>query len=140
MVSDDDIRRVLTEAKTIALVGYSANPDRPSHRVAHFLKAQGHRVIPVNPGLAGQTALGETIYASVSDIPDAVDMIDIFRQSSAVLPIVEASLLHFRNLKSVWMQLGVANEEAANLARAKGATVIENRCPAIEYPRLGMIS
>ncbi|MGB8815014.1 MAG: CoA-binding protein, partial [Paracoccaceae bacterium] len=111
-------------------------PDRPSHRVAAYLKAKGYRVIPVNPGQVGVQALGEVVRASLADITEPVDMVDIFRRSEEVLPVVEAALAHLPGLKTVWMQLGVQNAEAAALARAKGVVVVQNRCPAIEIPRL----
>lgn len=136
--SDDFISRILSETKTIALVGWSPNEARPSNRVARFLAAKGYRVIPVNPGQAGKDALGETVVASLSDIPKdwPVDMVDIFRRSEAVGPVVDEALEALPGLKSVWMQLGVVNEEAAAAAKAAGVDVVMDRCPAIEYPRL----
>ena len=124
--------------RIIALVGYSANATRASNSVARFLVAQGYRVIPVNPGLAGQTALGETVVASLADIPSDVeiDMVDIFRRSEDVPPVVEDALAHLPHLKTIWMQLGIVNEAAADQAHAKGIEVVMNRCPAIEIPRL----
>ena len=135
--SDDTLRRILTQTKVIALVGWSANPDRPSHEVAAYLAHKGYRVIPVNPGLAGQvTAWGETVQARLSDITDPVDMIDLFRNADAVGPVVDEALVALPGLKTVWMQLGVVNEAAAAKARAAGLQVVMNRCPAIEIPRL----
>lgn len=136
--TDAEIREILTGVKTIAVVGWSPKPDRPSHRVAAFLHQQGYHVIPVNPGVAGQNALGETVRASLSDIGGAVDMVDIFRRSEEVLPVVEEALAALPGLKAVWMQLGVENAEAAALAEAEGIRVVQNRCPAIEIPRLGL--
>ncbi len=136
--TDAEIREILTGVKTIAVVGWSPKPDRPSHRVAAFLHQQGYHVIPVNPGVAGQNALGETVRASLSDIGGAVDMVDIFRRSEEVLPVVEEALAALPGLKAVWMQLGVENAEAAALAEAQGIRVVQNRCPAIEIPRLGL--
>lgn len=136
MTIDNDIKDILTETRTIALVGWSPKQDRPSHRVAAYLKAQGYRVIPVNPGQAGELALGEVVRASLSDISEPVDMVDIFRRSDEVLPVVEQALAHLPGLKTIWMQLGVQSPEAAALARAHGLGVVENRCPAIEIPRL----
>lgn len=134
---DDTLRRILTDTKVIALVGWSANPARPSHGVAAYLARRGYRVIPVNPGLAGQvTAWGETVRASLSDITDPVDMIDLFRNSDAVGPVVDEALVALPGLKTVWMQLGVVNEAAAVKARAAGLDVVMDRCPAIEIPRL----
>lgn len=134
--SDDHLRMVLKRAKVIALVGASANPVRPSYYVARYLGLKGMRVIPVNPGLAGQTLLGETVYADLSSIPDDVDMVDIFRRSEAVPAIVDEALSRWPNLQTIWMQIGVQHEEAAAKAEAHGVTVIQNRCPKIEYQRL----
>lgn len=136
MSVETEIKEILTETRTIALVGWSPKPDRPSHRVAAYLKARGYRVIPVNPGQAGEAALGEVVRASLADISEPVDMVDIFRRSEEVLPVVEQALAHLTGVKTIWMQLGVENAEAAALARAKGLRVVENRCPAIEIPRL----
>lgn len=135
---DARISTILTQTKVIALVGWSPKPDRPSHDVARFLKARGYRVIPVNPGQAGVQALGEVVRASLSDISEPVDMVDIFRRSEAVGPVVEEALRVLPGLKTVWMQLGVINEPAAEAARAKGVQVVMNQCPAIEIPRLGL--
>lgn len=133
-----DLRRILTAARTIAVVGLSPKPDRPSHYVAAFLQAKGHRVIPVNPGHAGGTILGEPVYASLSDIPAeiTVDMVDIFRASEAVPGVVDEALAALPGLRSIWMQLGVAHDEAAVKARAAGLDVVQDRCPKIEYPRV----
>lgn len=135
---DDFLRAILTETKVIALVGASAKPERPSHGVMRFLQSRGYRVIPVNPGLEGQTLNGERVYRSLSAIPQAdtgaIDMVDIFRNSAAAgAPALEAIAI---GAKTVWMQLGVINEEAAREARAAGLNVVMNRCPAIEIPRL----
>lgn len=138
MAIDDDLRRILTTTKVIALVGWSPNPDRPSNGVAQFLASRGFQVIPVNPGHAGAVALGTRVRASLSDIPEPVDMVDIFRRSEAVLPAVEEALGVLPGLKTVWMQLGVMNAEAAALAEANGAAVVQNRCPLIEMRRLGL--
>lgn len=136
--SDDDLRRILTETRVIALVGASANPDRPSHRVGWYLARRGYRVIPVNPGLAGQSLFGETVVARLADLPGGVDMVDIFRRSEEVGPVVADALASLPGLRTVWMQLGVVNEAAADAARAKGVEVVMDRCPAIEIPRLGV--
>jgi predicted CoA-binding protein len=138
MTDDATIRRVLTETRTIALVGWSPKPDRPSHRVAAFLKAQGYRVIPVNPGQAGQIALGETVRGSLAEIGEAVDMVDIFRRSEEAGAVVDEALAVLPGLKAVWMQLGVVDAAAAARAEAAGVTAVMDRCPAIEIPRLGM--
>lgn len=136
MTDDATLRRILTETRTIAMVGASPNPARPSHRVGRFLAARGYRVIPVNPGHAGGTLFGATVVPQLSAIDEPVDMLDIFRRSDAVLPVVQAALEHLPGLSTVWMQLGVSNAEARALAEAQGVTVVENRCPAIDIPRL----
>lgn len=138
MTDDATIRRVLTETRTIALVGWSPKPDRPSHRVAAFLKTQGYRVIPVNPGQAGQIALGETVRASLAEIGETVEMVDIFRRSEEAGAVVDEALAVLPGLKAVWMQLGVVDAAAAARAEAAGVTAVMDRCPAIEIPRLGM--
>lgn len=135
---DATIRRVLTETRTIALVGWSPKPDRPSHRVAAFLKARGYRVIPVNPGQAGQVALGETVRASLAEIGEPVDMVDIFRRSEEAGAVVDEALAVLPGLKAVWMQLGVVDAAAGARAEAAGVTAVMDRCPAIDIPRLGM--
>ena len=136
MTIDTELRQILTTVKTIAVVGFSANPDRPSHGVALFLKGRGFRVIPVNPGLAGQTQIGETVYAKLADIPEPVDMVDVFRASDAVAVVVEEAVAITAQV--VWTQLGVVDEDAAEKGRAAGLQVVMNRCPAIEMPRLGL--
>ncbi len=136
--SDALLRKILTETKTIALVGASNKPERDSHGVMRFLQSKGYRVIPINPGLAGQTLSGETVYAGLKDIPQdktgRIDMVDIFRNSAdAAAPALDAIEIGAR---FVWMQLGVVNEPAAEKVRAAGLEIVMNRCPAIEYPRL----
>ena len=136
--SDALLRKILTETKTIALVGASNKPERDSHGVMRFLQSKGYRVIPINPGLAGQTLNGETVYASLKAIPQdkvgRIDMVDIFRNSAdAAAPALEAIEI---GAKFVWMQLGVVNEPAAETVRAAGLEIVMNHCPAIEYPRL----
>ena len=130
--SDDTIKAVLAAPQTVAVVGCSPDPERDSHRIAKLLKARGHRVIPVNPG--HQTILGETCYASLRDIPEPVDMVDIFRRSEHVAAIVDEAIE--AGAKVVWMQLGVIDERAAAKAQSAGLTVVMDRCPAIEYRRL----
>lgn len=136
--TDAEFRSILRSTKVIACVGVSPNPVRPSHYVARYLGLKGYRVIPVNPGHAGSTLFGETVVGSLADIPaDArVDMVDIFRRSELVLPIVEEALEHLPDLRTIWMQIGVMNAEAADLAQARGKRVVQNRCPKIEYQRL----
>ena len=136
MYSDQMLKDVLKRAKVVAIVGGSANPVRPSYFVARYLKLKGYRIVPVNPGLAGQELFGEMVYATLADIPFDVDMVDIFRRSDAVPAIVDEALARWPNLQTVWMQLGVEHSEAAAVAQARGVTVIENRCPKIEYQRL----
>ncbi|WP_417269505.1 CoA-binding protein [Celeribacter sp.] len=136
--SDAQIAKILTETRVIALVGASANPARPSNEVGNFLAAQGYKVIPVNPGQAGKVLFGQTCVASLAEIDEPVDMVDIFRRSEAVLEVVEEALLRLKGLKTVWMQLGVINASAAALATAQGADVVMDRCPKIEIARLGL--
>jgi predicted CoA-binding protein len=145
MNHDDDypdayLRDVLTSAKTIAVVGASPRPNRPSHGVMRFLQARGYRCIPVNPFAAGSDILGERVYARLTDIPrdiaGSVDMVDIFRRSEAAGTVVDDALAI--GAKSVWMQLDVRDDAAAARAEAKGVKVVMNRCPAIEIPRLGL--
>ena len=133
--ADAKIRRILSMVRTIAMVGASSNWNRPSYFVMKYLQGKGYRVIPVNPGTAGKEQLGETIYASLRDIPVPIDMVDIFRASDQVGPIVDDAIAI--GAKVVWMQLGVRNDEAAARAEAAGLEVIMNRCPKIEFGRLG---
>jgi predicted CoA-binding protein len=135
-MTDAEIKTILQRSKVIAVVGVSMNPVRPSYYVARYLSLKGYRVIPVNPGHAGKDLFGETIRASLADCPPEVDMVDIFRRSEHVPPIVEAALAHLPNLQTVWMQIGVENAQAAEMAQARGIDVIQNRCPKIEYQRL----
>jgi len=136
-LSDAEVADVLRAARVIAVVGWSPKPDRPSHRVAAYLAARGHSVIPVNPGVAGQAALGTVVRASLADITEPVDMVDIFRRSEEVGPVVTEALT-LPGLRVIWMQLGIVNAPAAAEARARGVTVVMDRCPAIEIPRLGL--
>lgn len=133
---NDTIREVLTSVSTIAMVGASDDPYRPSHEVMEFLQKQGYRVIPVNPMLAGQTLLGEVVHASLAEIPDPVDMVDIFRRSEFAGAITDEAIAI--GAKVVWMQLDVIDEAAAARARAAGVTVIMDRCPKIDITRLGI--
>ncbi|HQT40245.1 MAG TPA: CoA-binding protein [Acidocella sp.] len=135
-MTDDDLTRLLTATRRIALVGASNKPARPSYEVMQFLLSQGYDVTPVNPGLAGQTILGRTVVASLDDAAP-LDMVDLFRNSAEVsAPVADAIRL---GAKTIWMQLGVINEDAAATARAAGLTVVMNRCPAIDIPRLGLL-
>ncbi len=131
---DDLVRKVLTETKTIALVGASPDPSRPSHRVMRFLKARGYQVYPVNPTVAGQSIEGERVYASLDEVPKPVDMVDIFRRSELAGQAADDAIRI--KAKFVWMQLDVIDEAAAARAEKAGITVIMDRCPAIEHPRL----
>lgn len=134
--TDDTISDILKLTQTIAVVGASDNQSRPVYGVMKFLQRQGYRCMPVNPRLAGQELLGETVYASLRDIADSIDMVDVFRRSEEVAPIAEDAIAI--GAKVLWMQLGVRNEAAAQLARDAGLEVVMNRCPAIEIPRLGL--
>ena len=134
--SDAHLRGILKRTKTVAIVGVSANEIRPSYYVARYLSLKGYRIIPVNPGLAGKMLLGEKVYADVTEVPDDVDMVDIFRRSEQVPPIVEASLARWPALQTIWMQISVMHAQAAALAEARGVDVIQDRCPKIEYQRL----
>ncbi len=136
MTEDARILDILRRVKTIALVGWSPKADRPSHRVAAFLKSCGYRVIPVNPGQAGEdSGLGEVVRGSLAEV-GPVDMVDIFRRAEDVGPVVEEAIAS--GAKVIWMQLGIENTEAAARAEAAGMEVVMNRCPAIEIPRLGL--
>ncbi len=132
------LRGILGRCRTIAMVGASANWNRPSYFAMKYLQAKGYRVIPVNPGKAGEEILGERVYARLSDIPEPFDLVDIFRNAEAAGPIVDEAiaLAPEKGIKVIWMQLGVRNDEAAARAEAAGLTVIMNRCPKIEYGRL----
>jgi len=128
------IRRILRDTNTIAMVGASTNWNRPSYFAMKYLQEKGYRVIPVNPRAAGEELLGETVYASLKDIPEPVDMVDIFQQSDRVPPIVDQAIEI--GAKVVWMQLAVRHDAAAQRAEAAGLTVIMDRCPKIEFGRL----
>jgi len=134
--SDALLRDVLTRAKRVAVVGVSMNPVRASYFVARYLGLRGFEVELVNPRHAGETLFGKPVLASLSEIEGGVDMVDIFRRSEAVPEIVQEALAAFPQLQTVWMQIGVEHAEAAAQAQARGVTVIQNRCPKIEYQRL----
>ncbi|MFV2053074.1 CoA-binding protein [Aliiroseovarius sp. YM-037] len=136
--SDDLLRTILTETKTIACVGMSLNPNRASHEVSHYLHERGYRIIPVNPGHVGTPILGEVFQPDLSAARGVaqIDMVDVFRRSETVPEVVDDALVNLPDLKVIWMQLGVQHAEAAARAEAAGVTVIQNRCPKIEYARL----
>jgi predicted CoA-binding protein len=131
---DSYLRKILRECKTIAMVGASANWNRPSYFAMKYLLDRGYRVIPVNPAAAGQEIMGQKVYAALADLPVKADMVDIFRNSEAAGPITDDAIAH--GAKVVWMQLGVVNEAAAQRAEVAGLKVVMNRCPKIEHSRL----
>lgn len=133
---DNYISGILTSVKTIALLGASPNAERPSYGVMKFLLGRGYKVIPVNPGQAGKEILGQTVYATLADIPGPVDMVDVFRAAEYLPAIVDEVLALPQKPKVIWGQLSVRDDEAAAKAEAAGLQVVMNRCPAIEYPRL----
>ena len=133
---DAYIRGILNTVKTIAMVGVSNKESRPSYFAFKYLLERGYRMIPVNPGLAGGELLGQKVYAKLADIPEPVDMVDIFRAAPYALGIVEEALRLQPRPHVIWMQLGIRNDEAAALAEANGLKVVMNRCPKIEYGRL----
>ncbi|MGB6863357.1 MAG: CoA-binding protein [Pseudolabrys sp.] len=134
--SDSYIRGILNTVKTIAMVGISPKENRPSYFAFKYLMERGYRMIPINPGQAGKTILGQKVYAKLSDIPDPIDMVDVFRGSEHVLPIVQETVALKPKPQVIWMQLMVRNDEAAKLAEDAGLKVVMNRCPKIEYGRL----
>ena len=136
LTSDAEIRDLLQETRTIAMVGASDKPNRDSNRVMLFLQQQGYRVLPINPTIAGQQVHGEHVWATMDEIGVPIDMVDVFRNSEAAGEAVEAAIE--AGAKSVWMQLGVVNEEAASRAEAAGLKVVMDRCPKIEIPRLSV--
>ena len=132
--SDEAIAQLLLQAKRIALVGASAKPERPSHRVMQFLLDEGYEVLPINPGLAGQRLLGQTVHASLAALPASVDMADIFRDAAS-LPEVAQDVVN-TGIPAMWTQLGVVHTEAERTALDAGLQLVVDRCPAIEIPRL----
>ncbi|CAN5523590.1 CoA-binding protein [soil metagenome] len=136
LTRDEDIKALLEGAKTIAMIGASDRPDRPSYGVMKFLQEQGYRVIPVNPQITGEHVHGEFIFRELSQIGEPIDIVDIFRRPQAAGEAVDEAIA--AGAKAVWMQLGVINEEAAARAEAAGLQVVMDRCPKIEIPRLGI--
>ncbi len=132
--SDDYLRDILKDVHTIAMVGASPYWNRPSYFAMKYLQEKGYRVIPVNPQAAGEEILGERVYRDLSEVPEKIDMVDLFRRSDAAGPLVDQAIA--KDAKVVWMQLGVRNDEAAAKAEAAGLKVVMNRCPKIEYSRL----
>jgi len=136
LTRDDDIRELLANARTIAMVGASDRPDRPSHRVMKFLQDQGYRVIPVNPQITGEHVHGEYVWRELAQIGEPIDIVDIFRRPDAAGEAVDDAITI--GAKAVWMQLGVIDAEAVARAEAAGLKVVMDRCPKIEIPRLGI--
>ena len=136
--SDSTMRNILSTVRTIAMVGASGDWKRPSFFAMKYLQRRGYRVIPVNPGRAGTEILGETVYATLADIPGDIDLVDVFRASEAALGVAEdaAKLAQEKNIKVFWLQLGIRNNAAAKIAEAAGMQVIMDRCPKIEFARL----
>ena len=132
--SDDFIKSILADVKTIAMVGASPNWNRPSYFAMKYLQSKGYKVFPVNPVAAGQEILGEVVYPSLDKLPKQVDMVDIFRKSEDAGEITDQAISH--GAKIIWMQLGVINNEAAARAEKKGLRVVMDRCPKIEFSRL----
>jgi len=133
---DSYIRGILNTVKTIAMVGISPKDNRPSYFVFKYLQERGYRMIPVNPGQAGKDILGQKVYGKLSEIPEPVDMVDIFRASQFVMPVVQEAIALTPKPQVIWMQLTIRNDEAAALAEQAGIKVVMNRCPKIEYGRL----
>ncbi|WP_174298052.1 CoA-binding protein [Sphingomonas bacterium] len=136
LTRDEDIRALLEETRTIALVGASDRPDRPSWRVMRMLQGHGYRVIPVNPQITGEHLHGEFVFRELAQLGDPIDLVDIFRRSDAAGAAVDEAIAI--GARAVWMQLGVVNDDAAARAEAAGLKVVMDRCPAIDIPRLGV--
>ena len=133
--SDDLLRAMLAKPATVACVGVSTNPIRPSHYVARYLSLKGYDVVPVNPGTAGEVLFGKTVVRDLSEIDRPVDILNVFRRPDAVLPIVADALRRF-DLRCVWLQVGIVSPEAEAMCSEAGVTIIQDRCPKIEYQRL----
>lgn len=135
--TDDYIRDILEDTKTIAMVGASSDPERPSNQIMQYLQAAGFRVIPVNPGIGAKGLFGETAYASLEEVPDQIDMVDVFRQSDAVAGIVDEliPIIASKGIRYLWLQLGVLDETSADRARKAGLEVVMDRCLKIEHKR-----
>ncbi|WP_066798728.1 CoA-binding protein [Sphingomonas soli] len=136
LTRDEDIKALLEETRTIAMIGASDRPDRPSYGVMAYLQSRGYRVIPVNPQITGEHIHGEFVFRELSQIGEPIDLVDIFRRPQAAGEAVDEAIA--AGAKAVWMQLGVVNEEAADRAESAGLKVVMDRCPAIEIPRLGV--
>ena len=136
LTRDEDIRQLLSETRTIAMIGASDRPDRPSWGVMRFLQAQGYRVLPVNPQITGEHVHGEYVWRELSQIGEPIDVVDIFRRPQAAGEAVDEAIE--AGAKSVWLQIGVINHEAAARAEAAGLKVVMDKCPKIEIPRLGV--
>ena len=136
--ADDKLQEILSDTQTIAVIGASANPDRPSHRVMSYLQQVGFRVIPVNPGIAGNELFGELVYASLADIPNQIDMVNVFRLTDAIPAIVEEviPLASTKDIRYLWLQLDIYDMKSAHRARAAGLQVVMDRCLKIEHKRL----
>ncbi len=136
--SDATLRGILSEIRVMAMVGASGDWKRPSFFAMKYLQRRGYRVIPINPGQAGTEILGETVYASLADVPVPIDMVDVFRSSEAALGVAEeaVALVEEKQIKVLWLQLGIRNDAAAEIAQAAGIQVIMDRCPKIEFARL----
>ncbi len=136
LTRDEDIYELLANARTIAMIGASDRPDRPSFGVMQFLQSRGYRVIPVNPRITGEHVHGEYVWRELAQIGEPIDIVDIFRRPDAAGEAVDQAIA--AGAKAVWLQLGIVNEEAAQRAEAAGLKVVMNRCPKIEIPRLGV--
>lgn len=137
LTADEDIRALLEQTRTIAMIGASDRPDRPSNRVMAMLQRHGYRVIPVNPQITGEHVHGEFVWRDLTQIGEPIDLVDIFRRPEAAGEAVDQAIA--AGAKAVWMQLGVVNQAAAERAEAAGLQVVMDRCPAIEIPRLGVV-